>query len=86
MSKWCRSGYFGRGGIKVRLLRASAMLRAFCKRTGRKVALKRFSQDNLCLKKGMFPVPQFSIHTFWGVPLYCSVVCLHHIQMHRQSQ
>lgn len=55
MHELVRCGYFGLGGVKLRLQRATASLRQFCKTIGRRTALHKFSQDNLCLKKGQFP-------------------------------
>lgn len=57
MSKLCRSGYWGRGGIAKRLEGASADLQKYCKRTGLKTALRAFSAINLNLKKGCYPDP-----------------------------
>ena len=55
MHKLVRGGFFGGGGVDVRLHRATLRLRRFCKASGKKTALRQFSQDNLCLKKGVFP-------------------------------
>ena len=55
MHELIRCGYFGVGGVKLRLQRATTSLRRFCKTIRKRTALHKFSQDNLCLKKGQFP-------------------------------
>ena len=55
MHKLVRGGFFGGGGVDVRLHRATLRLSSFCKASRKRTALRKFSQDNLCLKKGVFP-------------------------------
>ena len=55
MNKLERGGFFGGAGVDVRLHRATLRLSSFCKASRKRTALGKFSQDNLCLKKGVFP-------------------------------
>lgn len=57
MSKLVKGSAFGQGSVAKRLARAYTRLKTFCKRNGKTVAIKRFSQDNLNLKSKQFPVP-----------------------------
>ena len=50
-----RSAYFGVGGVKARLHRATIKLRTWCKSNKMSTALRKFTQDNLVLKAGQFP-------------------------------
>ena len=59
MHELVRAGYFGDGGVKARLRVATKKLRTWCKQTMRSTALKKFTQDNLVLKKNHFPEPYF---------------------------
>ena len=69
MSELIKAGYFGRGGVKVRLREATRRLKKWCKMTKRTTALKVFTQDNLVLKGTQTPelwFIQFLIsQTFW---------------------
>lgn len=56
MSKLTKGGALGQGAVAKRLARAYTSLKSFCKRRGKTVAIKRFSQDNLNLKSNQFPV------------------------------
>lgn len=56
MSKLVKTGYFGlMRGVGKRLEHATASLKSWCRANGVATALRKFSQDNLCLKKGIYP-------------------------------
>ena len=69
MSTLIKAGYFGRGGVKVRLCEATKRLKKWCKSTSRSTALKQFTQDNLVLKGQKTPDFWFKL-LFLGVFLF----------------
>lgn len=58
MSSLVRSGFFGMGSVKKRLGRATRMVKGYCKEHKKRFSLRAFTQDNLVLKSGQFPVAQ----------------------------
>ena len=61
MSCLIRAGFFGAGGVKKRLARATFSIKEFCKNEKKTLALRKFSQDNLNLKAKVLPDTQ-SVH------------------------
>ena len=55
MSKLVKGSAFGQGAVLKRLARAYTRLKNFCRRSGKSVAIKKFTQDNLNLKSKQFP-------------------------------
>lgn len=57
MHSLVRGGYFGDGGVSVRLHRATMRMRDWCKLNKKTTALRRFTADNLNFKGQQFPDP-----------------------------
>ena len=55
MSELTKGNYWGVGNLPQKLHRATVEFKMYCKAQNLHVAFKRFSKDNLTLKKGSFP-------------------------------
>ena len=68
MSWLCRNGYWGHGGLPLKLQRANASLKAWLQAVGMSVSVKRLTVDNLVLKGQQFPEAYFvSIANFISI-------------------
>ena len=66
MRSLLRAGHFGQGSVPIKLARATTRLKSWCRLSGRAVAFRKFSKDNLTLKSAEFPEMKakgYDIHT-----------------------